>query len=143
MAAQRGVECRTPSAHPLLQRAQVPRASAGIEVVLAIASTISPGPGSQQPSFQAHLADDPAAPRPLPFGPPWQAAVAEIAASVGAAPAGAPPAVIVVAGSKKVGKSTFCRQLANALLNTHPVVAFLDTGAALWLRLWLWLLLRM
>ena len=51
----------------------------------------------------------------------------EVVESVAQSPSAA-PAVIVVCGSKKVGKSTFCRQLVNSLLNHHPAVAFMDTG---------------
>ena len=45
--------------------------------------------------------------------------------------------MIVVAGAKKVGKSTFARLLVNTMLNHVPCVAFLETGAR-WLcaRVW-------
>lgn len=87
-------------------------------------------PPASRTSFSLHLADDPAAPRHLPFPAAWQQAAAEVAQSVAAGPPGV-PAVIAVCGSKNAGKSTFARHLVNSLLSTHPVVAFLDTGALL------------
>ncbi|GAB4817782.1 hypothetical protein N2152v2_004828 [Parachlorella kessleri] len=117
---------------PLVAEVEVPRASGQAEVTLTIASsptacstTVSFG-GTGQPNFSVHLSDDPAAPQLLLFGLPWQQAVVEIVESV-AHNSSAAPAVIVVCGSKKAGKSTFCRQLVNSLLNHHPTVAFMDT----------------
>eukprot|EP00887_Chlorella_sp_A99_P005329 scaffold1.g5329.t1 len=78
--------------------------------------------------FEAYLDDDPAAPVALPLPPLWHQAAGEVAASVVAGAAvGAQPALVVVCGAKKVGKSTFARLLTNMLLNHHPAVAFLDT----------------
>jgi polynucleotide 5'-hydroxyl-kinase GRC3/NOL9 len=59
----------------------------------------------------------------------WKQAAAGIAESIAAGQeVGAPPPVIAICGTKKVGKSTFARYLSNVLLNTHSSVAYLDTG---------------
>jgi hypothetical protein len=59
----------------------------------------------------------------------WKHAAAGIAESISAGRVvGAPPPIIAICGTKKVGKSTFARYLSNILLNTHSSVAYLDTG---------------
>lgn len=91
------------------------------------------GETQRQLGFEAWLASDPTAPRtPPPLPPLWHQAAGEVGhtlqqqqqqlGGVGG------PAVIAVCGAKKVGKSTFARFLANALLSQHPCVAYLDTG---------------
>jgi len=59
----------------------------------------------------------------------WKQAASGIAESIAAGQeVGAPAPVIAICGTKKVGKSSFARYLSNVLLNTHPSVAYLDTG---------------
>lgn len=53
----------------------------------------------------------------------WRQAAAELAARQAAAAA----PVVAIVGSKQTGKSTFARLLVNSLLNTWPIVAYLDT----------------
>jgi polynucleotide 5'-hydroxyl-kinase GRC3/NOL9 len=109
--------------------ATVPLAGPG-GVALSIASC-PPGSGVDRRgrSFDVFLDGDPAAPAVLEEPRAWRDAAAQLAASVaGGAEAGAPPAVLAVCGAKNVGKSSFARLLVNVLLNSHPCVAFLDTG---------------
>jgi hypothetical protein len=59
----------------------------------------------------------------------WKQAASGIVESILAGQAlGAPPPVIAICGTKKVGKSTFARYLTNVLLNIYASVAYLDTG---------------
>jgi len=53
----------------------------------------------------------------------WRQAAAELAARQAAAAA----PIVAIVGSKQTGKSTFARLLVNSLLNTWPMVAYLDT----------------
>lgn len=83
----------------------------------------------QAPTFEAFLEGEAGAPLALPLPQPWADAAGDVVARLGAGESGggAPP-LIVVCGSKKVGKSTFGRFLCNSLLGQHPCVAYLDTG---------------
>jgi hypothetical protein len=112
--------------------ARVPFAGSG-GAAFSIASSRPGASGAAssqaQHSFNVYLADDPGAPGALAAPQDWQHAAAELATSIaGGGAAGAPPALVAVAGPKKVGKSSFCRYLINTLLNSHPCVAFLETG---------------
>lgn len=88
---------------------------------------------NQEPSFQAIAESESTDPMmaeqvPVVFPPPWTQITADIAQSIRQGlKAGAPPAVIVVCGAKKVGKSSLTRLLTNVLLNDHPCVAYLDS----------------
>jgi polynucleotide 5'-hydroxyl-kinase GRC3/NOL9 len=80
-------------------------------------------------SFDVLLEGDADAPRPFEIPPAWREPASAIAASIDAQrTAGGPPAVVVICGAKKVGKSTFARYLTNTLLNTLPCAAYLDVG---------------
>lgn len=86
----------------------------------------------RQPSFQAMVESECTDPEWVsahpPFPPSWVQLATDIAQSVGQGlRSGAPPAVIVVCGAKKVGKSSLTRLLANVLLNHHRCVAYLDS----------------
>lgn len=90
------------------------------------------GGSTQRKSFEVLLASDTRAHKPFEVPPDWRQVATTIASSVDAGrTAGGPPAVVVICGAKKVGKSTFSRCLTNNLLNTLPCVAYLDVGELL------------
>lgn len=77
----------------------------------------------QQPPLMAAIAAHP----PLDTPQIWCQAVSDITASASSMSAVSKSPVIAVVGSKRTGKSSFARLLANSLLNHYPAVAFLDT----------------
>lgn len=64
---------------------------------------------------------------PLQVPEDWRAAVSDVLEALQASTEGVVPVpTTVLVGPKGVGKSTLARFLVNQLLNSHPVVAFLD-----------------
>lgn len=107
---------------------RIPLASSGTAGFSLAGRTISTS--LEDRGFEVHLENEyEAASHVLEIPASWKHAASGIAESIQAGQAiGAPPPIIAVCGSKKVGKSTFARYLSNVLLNTHPSVAYLDTG---------------
>lgn len=104
-------------------------AAGGADGLVAPAAGSGAGSRLSRLGFEAWVDDEPSAPMALLPPPLWRQALTEIAVSLAAGTAAAaPPALIVICGAKKVGKSTFARLLANTLLNQVPTVAYLDTG---------------
>ena len=108
---------------------RIPLASSGT-AGFSLAGRTSSSSSPEDRGFEVHLENEyEAVSHILEIPAAWKHAASGIAESILAGQAvGAPPPIIAVCGSKKVGKSTFARYLSNVLLNTHPSVAYLDTG---------------
>lgn len=90
------------------------------------------------PNAAHHLQDPQGAPRPcsyrlaapegsrlLELPQSWWDVAAGVSSHLGQAPSQPPPRIFIL-GNRKVGKSSFCRFLANTLLNVRREVAFMD-----------------
>ena len=77
-------------------------------------------PPFQQPTFWVSQPSQ-GTPQSLDICQDWRQGAAELASESDAAP------TVAIVGNKQSGKSSFGRLLVNSLLNTWPLVAFLDT----------------